>query len=207
MIGLIIALAGVAGLIVIGEYLRRVHLFQTEVTRKFIHISVAIFAASWPFFLEWNQIYLISMLMLAGNVFSRLLGIFSAIHGVQRRTWGEIFYAVGIGMTAILSQNKWSFAAAMLVMGLSDGLAALVGTLIDDVRRYKILGHTKSVAGTMTFFFTTLIVLFFCASIGHLTAGVAVLFGLAVAATLVENVSFGGTDNLLVPLLIVFILT
>jgi phytol kinase len=182
-------------------------LFQTEVTRKFIHISVAIFAASWPFFLEWNQIYLISMLMLAGNVCSRLLGIFSAIHGVQRRTWGEIFYAVGIGMTAILSQNEWAFAAAMLVMGLSDGLAALVGTLIDDVRRYKVLGHTKSVAGTMTFFFTTLIILFVCASIGHLTAGVVVLFGLAVTATLVENVSFGGTDNLLVPLLIVFILS
>jgi len=206
MIGLLIALGGVAGLILIGEYLRRVHLFQAEVTRKFIHISVAAFAASWPFFLEWNQIYLISMLLLAGNLLSRFSGMFMAIHGVRRRTWGEIFYAVGLGMTALLSQNEWAFAAAMLVMGVSDGLAALVGTLVDDLRQYKILGHRKSVGGTLTFFFSTLVILFVCVSIGHLPAGFLTIIGLAVAATIAENVAVGGTDNLVVPLIIVAIL-
>jgi len=206
MIGLLIVLAGIAGLILVGEYLRRVHLFQAEVTRKFIHITVAAFAATWPFFLEWNQIYLISMLLLAGNLLTRFSGLFMAIHGVRRRTWGEIFYAVGIGMTALLSQNEWSFAAAMLVMGVSDGLAALVGTLVDDLRRYRVLGHLKSVGGTLTFFFATLIILLVCVSAGHLPASFLTILGLAVAATIAENVSVGGTDNLVVPLIIVLIL-
>src|ERR1051326_110154 len=120
MISLLIALVGVATLVVLGEYLRRVHLFQAEVTRKFIHISVATFAASWPFFMEWNQIYLMSIFMLVGIGLSRSLHLFRAIHGVKRRTMGELFFAVRIGLAAILSQNEWAFAAAMLVMGLAD---------------------------------------------------------------------------------------
>jgi phytol kinase len=206
MISLVLTLLGVATLVFTGEYLRKVHLFQSEVTRKFIHISVASFAATWPFYLEWNQIYLISMLMLLGNIVTRFMGMFKAIHGVSRRTWGEIFYGVGIGMTALLSQNAWAFAAAMLVMGLADGLAALVGTLVDGLRHYKVLGHRKSIGGTLTFFVTTLIILFACATIGHLPASALTLIGLAIAATIAENVAVAGTDNLVVPLIIVIIL-
>ena len=203
MISLFIALVGVGLLVVTGEYLRRVHLFHAEVTRKFIHITVAAFAASWPFFLQWNHIYLISMLMFVGILFSRFIHLFPAIHGVKRRTWGELFFAMSIGICAVLGQSPWGFAAAMLVMGVADGFAALVGTLLDDTHRYKVLGHFKSREGTITFFVMTVIILTICASLGHLSPTVFKMLALAGLATILENISVGGTDNLSVPLAIV----
>jgi phytol kinase len=206
MISLFIALVGVCLLLCTGEYLRRVHLFHAEVTRKFIHITVAAFAASWPFFMEWRQIYLISMLMLAGILLSRFMHLFGAIHGVKRRTWGEVFFAISIGVAAMLGQNEWAFAAAMLVMGVADGFAALVGTLIDDTHRYRIFGHSKSREGTLTFFVMTLIILAICVSIGHLPAGPLEVLGITLAVTILENLSIAGTDNLTVPLVIIILL-
>jgi phytol kinase len=207
MISLFIALVGVGLLVVTGEYLRRVHLFHAEVTRKFIHITVASFAATWPFFLEWNQIYLISMLMFVGILFSRFMHLFGAIHGVKRRTWGELFFAMSIGICAVLGQSPWGFAAAMLVMGVADGFAALVGTLLDDTHRYKVLGHFKSREGTITFFVMALIILTVCANLGNLSPTVFKLLSLAGLVTILENVSVGGTDNLSVPLAIVIFIT
>jgi phytol kinase len=205
MLSLFIALVGVGLLVVVGEYLRRVHLFHAEVTRKFIHITVAAFTASWPFFMEWRQICLISLLMLAGIMLSRFLHLFRAIHGVKRRTWGEMFFAMSIGIAATLGQNPWAFAAAMLVMGVADGFAALVGTLIDKTHRYHILGHTKSREGTLTFLVMALIILAVCARLGHLPISFAGVIGTALVVTGLENVSVAGTDNLLVPLAIIIL--
>lgn len=206
MIQLFVALVGVALLIVIGEYLRRVHFFHAEVTRKFIHISVAAYAASWPFFMEWSQIQLMSLLMFTGIVLSRFLHLFRAIHGVKRRTWGELFFAMGIGVAAVLCDREWGFAAAMLIMGVADGFAALVGTLVDKVHRYRILGHHKSREGTLTFLVFTLLILIICNAFGNLGLGVAEIAGIALFAALLENVAVAGTDNLFVPLAIVLFL-
>ena len=207
MFSLFIALVGVSLLVITGEYLRRVHLFHAEVTRKFIHITVASFAASWPFFMEWNQIYLMSMLMLVGILLSRFMHLFRAIHGVKRRTWGELFFAMSIGLCAVLGQSPWGFAAAMLVMGVADGFAALVGTLLDNPHRYKVLGHTKSREGTLTFFVIALIILVACASFGHLSPTISKILILAAFATVLENVAVAGTDNVAVPLAVVIFIT
>lgn len=206
MVSLFIALVGVCLLVVTGEYLRRVHLLRAEVTRKFIHITVATFAASWPFFMEWNQIYLVSMLMFAGILLSRTTHLFPAIHGVKRRTWGELFFAMSIGICAVLGQDPWGFAAAMLVMGVADGFAALVGTLIDNTHRYRVFGHYKSREGTLTFFAMSLFILIACAMLGDLSAGLGKLLWLAVVASALENISVGGTDNLFVPLAVVVLI-
>lgn len=206
MISLLIGLTGVCILAVTGEYLRRVHLFHAEVTRKFIHISVAAFVASWPFFMDWKQIELISLLMFGGILVSRYLRLFKAIHGIQRRTWGELFFAMSIGIAAVLSQSAWVFAAAMLIMGVADGFAALVGTLLDKTHRYKVFGHAKSYEGTITFFVMSIIILFACSAFGDLPLTTMGLVWLALLSTVFENVAVAGTDNLFVPLIVVALL-
>jgi phytol kinase len=206
MFPLLIGLAGVCLLVIMGEYLRRVHLFHAEVTRKFIHITTASFIAFWPFFMTWKQIELISLLMFAGILISRYLHLFRAIHGVKRRTWGELFFAMSIGIAAVLSQSDWVFAAAMLIMGVADGFAALVGTLLDKTHRYKVFGHVKSYEGTITFFVMSIIILFACSAIGHFPLSALGLLWLALLATLFENIAVAGTDNLFVPLIIVILL-
>lgn len=202
LLGLSLGLGGVGALVLIGEYLRRVHLLHTEVTRKFVHITVASFVATWPFFMEWRQILLISLLMFAGTILSRHLHLFRAIHGVQRRTWGELFFAMSIGVAAVFSNNEWTFAAAMLVMGAADGFAALAGTLFAG-RRYLVFGHTKSVHGTATFYGITLLILIGCSATGELGLSLAGFLFLPVIATIFENVAVGGTDNMFVPLAVI----
>jgi dolichol kinase len=121
---------------------------------------------------------------------------------VQRRTWGELFFAMSIGICAVLSQSGWMFAAAMLVMGVADGFAALVGTLFNG-RKYQVFGHTKSVHGTTTFLIMTILILIGC-SWGHgfvLTLAGFVL--LPVIVTVLENIAVAGTDNFFVPLAII----
>jgi phytol kinase len=207
IIALLFALAGVCVCVVLGEYLRRVHLFHAEVTRKFIHITVASFAATWPFFMELRQIGLISMLMLAGIVLSRYFHLFRAIHGVQRRTWGELFFAMSIGFASVLAQSKWVFVVAMLTMGLADGLAAIIGLLFGAKHRYKVFGHQKSRAGTITFFVATFIIIFACSYPGHYDRDLFNLLWLPLLATAFENIAVAGTDNLFVPMLILVLLT
>lgn len=203
MLVIFIALVGIAAIVFLGEYLRRVHLFHTEVTRKFIHILVACYAASWPFFMDWKQIQLISLLMFFGIVLSRQLHLFRAIHGVKRRTWGELFFAMSIGVAAVLSGDPWVFAAAMLVMGLADGLAALAGTLFKGGKRYDVFGHTKSVHGTATFFVMTLLILIGCAFGRGYEVSLIGFILLPTVATVFENIAVAGTDNFFVPLAII----
>lgn len=207
MLDLLIALAGVSVCVVIGEYLRRVHLLHTEVTRKFIHISVASFAATWPFFMDFKQVQLISLVMFAGILLSRYFHLFRAIHGVQRRTWGELFFAMSIGFSALVAPNKWAFAVAMLTMGLADGLAAVIGLLFGEKHRYTVFGHKKSRAGTATFFVVTFVIIFALSFSGAYPRSIFTLLALPALATLFENIAVAGTDNLFVPLMILVLLT
>lgn len=199
MFQVLIALLGSAALVFAGERLRVHHHYHPEVTRKFIHVSVALFAATWPFWVEWNQIELLSLLLFIGVLVSRYTNFFKAIHEVKRHTWGELFYAMSIGMVALLSQDKWIFTAAMLLMGVADGLAAAVGTMFGGKHRYKVLGHYKSYEGTITFWVAAVIIVLICGVLNGPHESWPVLLWLPVVATALENVSVAGTNNLLVP--------
>jgi len=206
MLDVLIALAGVAALLFIGEKLRLHHKYHAEVTRKFIHISVAVFAATWPFWMSWSNIELLSLLMFIGVLVSRYSHFFKAIHDITRRTWGELFYAMSIGMVAVLSQDQWIFAASMLMMGLADGMAALVGTMFGGKHRYKILGHYKSWEGTVTFWVAAVFIILVCGVLNGPHEGWMVLLWLPIVATFFENFAVAGTDNLMVPLMVTLLL-
>jgi dolichol kinase len=108
---------------------------------------------------------------------------------------------MSIGVAAVLARDAWTFAAAMLVMGVADGFAALAGTLIHG-RRYRVFGHTKSYHGTSVFFVCTLLILILCAIPGNFPLSLAGFILLPLVATVFENLSVAGTDNLFVPLLV-----
>jgi phytol kinase len=206
MLAVLIALVVVAVLIYMGEVLQHRYNYHPEITRKFIHISVATFAAFWPFFMSWSNIELLSLLLFLGVIASKRLSFFRAIHDVRRLTWGEIFFPVSIGMAALLSGDKWIFTAAMLHLGLADGLAAVVGTLFGHKHRYKVLGHVKSRAGTITFFVCSFFIVFFCAVLNGPHDGVSILLWVPIIATFLENIGIAGSDNLIVPMFIVLML-
>ena len=180
---------------------RHRHRHGDELSRKTVHILVGCFVAAWPWLLDWWQIQLLGIGFILGVTASQYLGIFRAIHSVQRPTYGELCFGAAVGLAPLITHNKWMFAVAMLHMALADGLAAVVGVAYGRKNQYKVWGHAKSVAGSLTFF---------CISVALLAAysmivgpiGLGHVLAIALVSTLLENIAIYGLDNLFVPLLV-----
>lgn len=202
MLNFALAVLAVFGLLVASEFWWRRRPHHPELARKFIHITVGSFVAFWPFFLSWDEIKILSLAFLAVVLISQKLKIFRAIHSVQRPTWGEVFFALVVGALAFVAGNKWIYAAALLQMSLADGLAAVVGTVYGNKNQYSLFGNAKSVAGTLTFFLASLLILLgYNAFSGSSVAPLEVV-SLSLGAALLENILAKGLDNFVVPLLI-----
>jgi phytol kinase len=206
-IALIVTVAIVFTVLIVSELWWRIRKPHDEFSRKFVHITVGSFAAFWPYFLSWNQILFLSASFIAVVLASQYFGIFKAIHAVERPTWGETCFAVAVGALAILTKVPAIYTVALLHMGLADGVAALVGTAYGKTNSYKVLGHVKSVVGSLTFLAISLCLLLGYATVAPSPINGLVIAGLAIAATTLENFAVRGLDNLLVPVLIAAVLT
>ena len=84
-------------------------------------------------------------------------------------------------------------------MTFGDGLAGLIGKNFQS-KNWIFFKQTKSLFGTLTMFFTSLIIVF---STGYAQQNSFNLnfFTIASLATLLEQFSFLGIDNLIVPIL------
>jgi phytol kinase len=178
---------------------------EGEFSRKLVHMTVGSFVAFWPFFLNWTEIRLLSVAFIIVVVVSKRLKVFRAIHSVQRPTWGEIFFAIIVGLATFVTHDKWIYAISLLQMSLADGLAAVIGVNYGRRQRYHVFGHPKSVIGSLTFFIVSVALLeLYSVQAHHLS--VAYIAGLSIVATFIENIAVAGLDNLLVPLLIAAVL-
>ena len=185
--------------LVASELWWRAHHAHSELSRKFIHITVGSFVAFWPFFLSWGEIQFLSAAFFVVVSLSKYLHIFRAIHSVQRPTWGELFFAVAVGGVTLVTHNKYIYMTALLQMSLADGLAAVVGVRYGLGHAYKVFRHTKTFIGSLTFFVVALLLLVIYQHTGNASLAPLSLVGLAVIATLIENCGVAGLDNLLVP--------
>ncbi|MGH7142472.1 MAG: hypothetical protein ACREF5_03365 [Candidatus Saccharimonadales bacterium] len=198
---LIISVLVVFLLITISELLWRHRDIDPEYTRKFVHISVGSFVAFWPLFLSRNEIVLLGCAFVLIVAASSYFNLFKAIHSVQRSTWGELFFAMSVGILAYVADFHWIYTIALLHMSLADGMAAIIGMKFGKSNRYTVFGYVKSVAGTLTFFVVSMTILSVFAIV---TPNIFSLWFIAIAAaaTLLENIAIRGFDNILVPLLI-----
>ncbi|CAN5150053.1 SEC59/DGK1/VTE5 family protein [soil metagenome] len=194
-------------LIMLSEFWWRKHPQPNELSRKFVHITVGSFVAFWPYFLSWTQIIILSVAFLVVVGASKYFRIFKAIHSVQRPTWGELFFALAVGIIAIVTDTKEIYTVALLQMSLADGLAAIVGLRFGTGTRYKVFGSTKSIAGTATFFIVSFSLLVVFASVTDSYAPLGYLVALAAVTSLIENLGVFGLDNLMVPLVVALVLS
>ncbi len=190
-----------------AEYLSLKRNLHSELSRKFVHVTVGTFAAFWPFFLTWGQIQLLSVVALAGMIVSLRLNLFKSMHNVTRTTYGEILSVAAVGVLAFLVHDPWVFAAAMLHLSLADGLAAVAGLLWGRGNGYRVLGLAKSVAGTATFFVISVLIIVGYMLFSGNELSLPVLALLPAVATAAENLSGRGTDNLIIPMLVALVLT
>ena len=199
LINMGLAVGIVFGLLLLSEWGWRKHWLHGEVGRKFVHVTVGTFVAFWPYFLDWTEIRLLSLAFFVVVLASMHLGVFKAIGSVQRPTYGEIFFALSVGLLTIITTSKGLYAAAILQMALADGFAAIIGGRFGTENKYHLYGRTKSLAGSATFFVISLALLIGDSQFSD--NGLIwqyVVIG-ALGATLLENIAALGFDNLLVP--------
>lgn len=189
-----------------NEWWWRNHVVHSEVSRKFVHITVGSFVAFWPFFLSWNEIRFLSVAFLVVVLVSKYLKLFQAIHSVQRPTWGEIFFAAAVGIITFLTQDPWVYAASLLLMSLADGLAAILGVQYGRRHRYTVFGATKSIVGTMTFFAVSFAILVILNQHIVTSLNLGWIVAVSLLASLIENIGVRGLDNLLVPIMVALVL-
>jgi len=172
-----------------------------EFTRKFVHVSVGSFVAFWPYFLTSTEIMLLSFGFLVATALSKYLNIFRAIHSVQRPTWGEFWFALVVGLLAINLKHPHIYTAALLEMSLADGLAAVVGTRYGNRHRYAVFGSPKSLV------VSCLILTGYCVMTPHIMTPALLVLSVSTLATVLENISVQGLDNLVIPLFVAAALT
>lgn len=193
---------GILIVLIIAEFLRRRKKYSPENTRKFVHILTGTFAAFWPFFLSWPQIEIMACALLVVIFLSKYFNIFKAIHIDERRTFGEILFAIAIGLVAIITQDRLIYMAAILHMSLADGLAGVVGKHFGRRNTYTVFGHTKSIVGSATFWLSSLIIISLYFILSHAVGAVLAIIFLPLITTGLEATAVWGVDNFLVPVFI-----
>lgn len=209
MLKALISLAIIFIIILINEWYWRKRRINNEISRKIVHISVATFVAFWPYYMSYHYIELIAISFFVVVFASRKLKFINSIHSVKRKTIGDLVFPISIGLLALLTTSKPIFSIAMLHMGFTDGMAAIIGVKYGKKNFYKIFGQLKSIVGTLSFILVSFIILLTykylnIKGLNNLTWGVVVALPFVSAA--VENLSPFGTDDLTVPLLVLAVL-
>ena len=95
-----------------------------------------------------------------------------------------------------------SLITGFLIMTFGDGLAGLIGKNIPS-KTWSLLKQKKSLLGTLTMFITTLIILISLNYSGGYEFSFYLII-IAIFATLFEQISIVGIDNLTVPIFSAF---
>jgi len=199
-----IALAWLAAIGLLAEWLHRQQIVSSELSRKIVHIGAGnvILLAWWLNFPAWMGVAA-SILFGAIAYVSYHVPLLPGINGVGRKSLGTVFYALSVGVLTALfwtpGQQHYT-VMGILIMTWGDGMAALVGQRFGK-HPYQILGMKKSWEGSLTMlaisFLITSLLLLSVQGIGWQVWGIA--GAVAIAATSLEVFSPFGIDNLTVP--------
>lgn len=200
-------------LFVIAEILRKKGA-KAEITRKFVHFGGAFVTIFFPFILtsHWTVLALaigFALIMLFTKKFSWL----QSVHGVMRKSDGAIYHPIAIYTCFLYSQilnQPMFYVISILILAISDALAALVGKSYGANEYLVEVGTRKTIEGSVTFFLTSFLIvhliLLLTTQTGRLESVLIALL-ISIMVTVFEGVSLKGADNLFIPIGTMFILS
>ncbi len=188
---------------------RRRWVIHPEWLRKGMHVGTGLICLGlpWLFDTPW-PVLAMAAVAAAALLVLRLLpagegGIAGVLHGVARRSAGELYFPLSVVILFLLSHNEPLFyVIPLLVLTLADAVAALVG-LRYGLHRYQAEEGEKSAEGSVAFFTVAFmashVALLLFTDMGRLeTLLLASVIGLLVM--MLEAVAWRGLDNLFIPL-------
>ncbi|HSX46521.1 MAG TPA: hypothetical protein VLF87_00835 [Patescibacteria group bacterium] len=203
---LLIVAAGLLYLLVYELLRNKLHL-SNEYSRKTFHAVHGVLVGMAPFFISYRWIIAFELLLFIEMLLVRRYRLLRWLYQVGRVSWGDFFTVAGVVIVALMHPNKWIFLAAMLHLGLADAAAALVGKRYGKSTSYKVFGQTKSLAGSLAFYAVSIAIMIGIVHFGQLQPAFwPIILLLPPLVTLGENVSIFGSDNMVIPILVVLLL-
>jgi phytol kinase len=193
LIDVAMAIVAIAAVLAAGELGARRFRLSGELARKLVHAGSGIVAATLPLLVSYGQIVAIALISAAVMTLAHRFRLLSALEGVERESWGEVWFPLGIAALAALFPHR-PYVYGALVLGLADATAALVGVRFGRRRLPLVAG--KTLWGSGAFYAAAVL-------IGFVVAGELSPWVLAAAAALTaaEAVTSGGADNVVIPVL------
>ncbi|WP_087068497.1 diacylglycerol/polyprenol kinase family protein [Cyanobium sp. NIES-981] len=174
---------------------------RREWSRKLVHIGTGLVVPmAWAMGIARDIAIPAATLVTLLAALNHRFRVLPAVEDVGRPSYGTVAYGASITLLLWIwwPERPATVAAGVLVMAVGDGLAGLLGPVWISPS-WTVFGQRRSLLGTAVMASASTVVLVLLAS---LAAGPAWpgLVGIAIAATLLEQVGVAGVDNLTVPL-------
>ena len=208
---IVIAFASVAvllGLMALVKQLATQRDISPEVQRKLVHIGTGLYALTlpWLFTDDWPVYMLIALTLLVMGILRMPVfakgGIGETLHGVERRSYGDILLALAVGTVFLLADGRAIlYVLPIATLTLADAAAALTGSRYGR-KFFQVEEGQKSIEGSVTFFVITFMISMICLLLlSDVSRPNVILLSAMVAAfgTLVEADSWRGFDNFFLP--------
>lgn len=200
------------GIFITAEILRVTIKPKVEVTRKFVHFAGGMVTLSFSYVFDTHWAVLIMCIGFVAVLFStKKLNLLESVHGIDRPSSGGIFFPFAVYITwffADYNSQPDYYLIGMLILSISDSMAALVGT---NYGRFLFLveKERKSVEGTIIFMLVTFLIteqgMLHLTDVGAVKASLCGLY-ITILITGFELLSLKGSDNLFIPVGTVYIL-
>ena len=194
--GLVVSMLYVSIFFCVLRILQNINVLREMYARKILHIAMA----NW----WWIRIGIFQNPKLA--VMGPLL--FTIINFAREWSKHDSKYGMtqfAFSLSCLVAYSAYSDACmvkatvAIMILGLADPLAAIVGSVFNP--------HTKTLEGSITFAIITYIVLLCGESLGFLIIGQVHMICISFALSLVEKYFLPKLDNLMIPLSTIILLS
>ena len=175
---------------------------EKELSRKVVHIGTGpIIPIAYWLNVSKDLALIVACMITTGLIINYRLRLIKSIENVDRKSFGTIAYGISIVSLIFLfwSNNPSAATAGVLVMAFGDGLAGLIGRKINSTQ-WIILGQKKSLIGTLSMYLVTVLVLSIISHVTDINFEVIEILMIASLATILEQLSPLGIDNITVPI-------
>ena len=211
-VGVIISIFFVAIVLVLSELIRKLGNFDTEFTRKFVHIGVSHWWLVAMYFIDDMRYALVPpVIFVFLNYYSYKKELIKSMErGKDSSDLGTVYFPISLIVLILLTWKggflgqdlRYLGALGTLIMGYGDGFAAIIGKKFGH-RKYVIFGNKKSLEGSVGMFAFAFAVssVILGTFLGFDVNLFRISFVIAVLAAITEAITPYGFDNLTVPIL------
>jgi phytol kinase len=187
-----------------------------EITRKFAHFAATLSTITFPYLFNdhWYVLSLAVIFFLLLFV-SRNHSYLKSIHDIKRISVGSYLLPVAIYLTFLVSHqmnNDFLFILPMLVLAICDPVAGIMGMNLQQYN-HKIRIFTwklqKTWLGTISLFVSCFLISIVALYFNQMRIDLEILWVavvISVVSSIVELISWKGTDNLLIPISVLLVL-